>query len=94
MLFSYAARISHRTKDKGFIPLFFTELTSIDDSSLKQDGNTASQADLADDTPPAIGRVSGWAVSFERLLKDELGLRYFTVSFGDSSHCLMKIYLF
>lgn len=58
---------------------FFTELTSIDDV-LKQDGNTASQADLAEETPPEVGRVSGWAVSFERLLKDELGLRYFTVS--------------
>ncbi|XP_071827392.1 regulator of G-protein signaling 12-like isoform X4 [Apostichopus japonicus] len=53
------------------------ELTSIDDV-LKQDGNTASQADLAEETPPEVGRVSGWAVSFERLLKDELGLRYFT----------------
>lgn len=53
------------------------ELPTIDDPQ-RQDGTRGSHADLADERPPEIGRVSGWAVSFERLLKDELGLAYFT----------------
>lgn len=37
---------------------------------------------------PSIGRIAGWAVSFDRLLDDEEGLSAFTVSYPLSSTVL------
>jgi len=38
--------------------------------------------DLEDREEEEIGRIAGWAVNFEKLLKDSAGLAVFTVSYS------------
>ncbi|XP_033633629.1 regulator of G-protein signaling 12-like isoform X2 [Asterias rubens] len=48
------------------------------DVSVKSDGNRSNPNLLQINDGQEVGRVSSWAVSFERLLQDELGLDCFT----------------
>ena len=63
--------------------MFFCHFVELDtaegDSAMKSEGNQSNPNLLDLANSQEIGRVSSWAVSFDHLLQDELGLACFTV---------------
>lgn len=61
---------------------------------LETDERTATQYSSSNSSLPtvpsegtrAVGQVASWAVSFERLLENPMGVRYFTVSELNKCH--------
>ncbi len=52
-----------------------------DDRSVSQNSSSnTSLPTVPSEGSRGVGQVASWAVSFERLLEDPMGIRYFTVS--------------
>jgi len=68
---------------------------------LETDERTATQYSCSNSSLPTVpsegtrgvGQVASWAVSFERLLEDPMGVRYFTVSELNKCHSKEGIFL-
>lgn len=51
-----------------------------DDWSVQYSSSNTSLPTMPSEGSRGVGQVASWAVSFERLLEDPMGVRYFTVS--------------
>ena len=76
----------------GFFLLFLQPNSNpgVEDVTItdEKDPETASQTgSLASERGIDIGRVGSWAIDFEKLLTDPIGLRTFAVSFAYSVDC-------